>query len=78
MANQKTAQVLKLECNGQFYTCIKKLEKCSNPYILYHTVYVIDMYGFPRKRRKKLAEYANFASIISHLNQIALNICEWH
>lgn len=78
MANQKTAQVLKIECNGQFYRCIKKIGQHMNPYVLYRIVYTMDKYGYPRKHCVKLAEYANFASIIAHLNEVSYNTTDWH
>ena len=66
----KTTQLFKLSWHGFCVSCIY-VYNTVNPYRFYAYVPGIDKYGYPTKRRKQIAAYADLTSVLYHLYQLS-------
>lgn len=67
---QKTRKVLDICVEGVWLECVMNLTTNRNPYKLYLCRWE------DGKKRKKVAEYQNFVSVIEHIRQVC-HSCHW-
>ena len=71
MANQKTRKVLDIRAEGRRFVCIR--DNVSLTYKLYEVWMGTNRYGYPAEKRKLLAQFAMFFSVIDYIRAFALD-----
>lgn len=72
----KTHKVMDLLMDGNNYICIRDFTAKYNPFKLYKVWYEPGEYGM-RKRKQKIAEYAEMDSILFHIMQMKFPKVSW-